>query len=99
MKFRDVINFYLGCDCVLPDGSTYTLQPSHLPSNWKTVDTNHKPLLLSLEDLTNEHRTELQHLTVFGDWPEISKQFHYLTSKGYDVFGLIESGQAIRKTK
>ena len=98
MKFRDVQHFYLGCECVLPDGSTFKLQPSNLPSNWKTSEPYYKPLLLSLEDMTEEHKKELQSMKVFGDLFEKAKEIHFLTSKGYDVFFLIDSREAIRKT-
>lgn len=64
-----------------------------------------KPLLLSLEDMTtddyhyiwNDLDTTMPVLdSNRGFTPEL---FHFLTSKHYDVFNLISSGQAIRKTK
>ena len=57
-----------------------------------------KPLLLSLEDMTEEHKKELRSMKVFGDLFEKAKEVHFLTSKGYDVFFLIDSREAIRKT-
>ena len=167
MKFIDVAHFYIGCQMQSHKGSNWTLRHCDFDddSEWKYSS---KPLLLSLEDMTEEDFKEFatsimqgkndQMAFDFGehewkaaaydtsDYEEIpsdsdliiateesdpsdvlmlsvigkrlsygwlnyqetfcdceliisAKWLHFLTSKGYDVFGLIESGQAIRKTK
>ena len=96
MKFRDVAHFYMGCKI------NTSLNGTVMDAGWYSKIINDecdaKPLLLSLEDMTEEDKRKLRDLTSFGDWVEKAKKVHYLTSKHYDVFDLISSGEAIRKT-
>ena len=147
MKFRDVAHHYIGCD--LHDSfmdRTVKLHYTMLSASFElTHGSRYKPLLLSLEDMTEEDMKEVFKLIFKRDFPESGNiQFrpdtsltsdprwilwsgvdrvgieisgdvwadcdlskhkfnphiitHYLTSKHYDIFGLIDSGEAIRKT-
>jgi hypothetical protein len=72
------------------------------------IQHNFKPILRSLSDMTEEEKIELSALL---EWPEPKtvmnnrysryspKIFLYLLSKHFDLFGLIEAGLAIDKTK
>ena len=143
MKFRDVAHFYMGCKI------NTSLNGTVMDAGWYSKIINDecdaKPLLLSLEDMTEEDMKEVFKLIFKRDFPESGNiQFrpdtsltsdprwilwsgvdrvgieisgdvwadcdlskhkfnphiitHYLTSKHYDIFGLIDSGEAIRKT-
>jgi hypothetical protein len=72
-----------------------------------------KPILRPLSDMTEEELQECGNLVYdFSDDPELnnhkwqdfqtlltSEQFHWLLKKHFDLFGLIEAGLAIDKTK
>ena len=61
-----------------------------------------KPLLRPLDDMTEEERGEVccaEGLPPFDDNVTAALRTKYLLSKHFDLFGLIEAGLAIDKTK
>lgn len=63
--------------------------------------TNFKPILRPLSDMTNEDEeaTGLNATYEYGHHTFTPSEFIYFLSKGFDLFGLIESGLAIDATK
>lgn len=71
--------------------------------------TESKPILRKLEDMTEEDANHLGYLGAkgfrgmvslwfdgdFGKMEFSAKDFHYLCQRGYDLFGLIDLGEAI----
>lgn len=93
-KLSDVIHLYLGAMCISENGIHYQLSPQHLPSNWKTCSNSHKPILRPLSDMTDkEERSEENHDQ------NSNRRFVWLLTQSFDLFGLIESGQAFDSTK
>src|SRR6185369_12818594 len=57
--------------------------------------TRVKPILRKLQDMTEEEHLEIERLPD-AYWGQLNAdQFAYLLSKSFDLFGLIESGDAI----
>lgn len=114
-QFKDVINLYLGCKCLIPsNGNIYELKPSHLPSNWRKTECDHKPILRPLSDAQGieediavdcfekckdkyrgKHVDDTTSTHVGLAYGEV---IQYLLYRHFDLFGLIESGQAIDAT-
>jgi hypothetical protein len=82
-------------------------------SNWHENDfSKYKPILRPLNDMTHEELQKCGNMVYdFSDDPELnnhkwqdfeiglaSEQFHWLLSKHFDLFGLIEAGLAIDAT-
>lgn len=61
-----------------------------------------KLILRSLSDMTEEEYWEADKLQMpikeFGEYQFSAEQYHYLLSKHFDLFGLIDAGLAIDKT-
>lgn len=113
MELKDVIHFYLGCEVTVPDsdepriiegvGKSYIFTTGN---GYYAISMNTQPILRLLPDLTEEECRNLnwifpvsvyvaKNFIINGMTPE---EFKYLLSIGADLFGLIESGQAINKT-
>lgn len=94
---------YMGCEMRLPSGNTYTLSPSHFPSNWENMGFTGKPILLSPHDLTEDQERHLHSVEKsFEDKPHTNiEMWAALTleycNMGVDVFNLIPAGLAERK--
>lgn len=67
-----------------------------------------KPILRPLSDMTEEERTEFEKTKMFvkatpvhhvGNMQWTPETFRWCLSNRFDIFGLIESGKAIDKTK
>lgn len=111
MKFSEVAHLYLGCKMHDTQFNlTWELTPSHFPSNWKSADFlggNSKPLLRPLSDMTREEDIEFEKTQrvlcvstiVYSSKQLTPESFLWLLSKNFDLFGLIESGEALDATK
>ncbi len=99
MNIKDYLHLYLGCDMLdISDNSTYTLHPEMLYASIKDGD---KPILRPLSDMT-EDESEFVADAAWQGKPTIYMNAEitaYLLSKHFDLFGLIEAGLAIDKTK
>jgi hypothetical protein len=108
MKLQDYIHYYIGCPCIFytadddPAGYHTTIDYDTI-KNWlaNQEETDLKPLLRRLEDMTEEERTEIFGKDVHwynpfdaNDACDI-QQWHKLLQKGFDLFGLIDAGLAI----
>jgi len=104
-KFKDVAHLYLGCDIVwkqysgdYTDGTYGTdLYNSKLLREISLGNGKAIPILRPLSDMTEE---EYQHTSVCvsiesNDYIREAENTLYLLSKHFDLFRLIESGQAI----
>ena len=91
--------FYKGGDCAYKTGTGYS-----------TADTGkYLPILRALEDMTLQEKMEIFALAGPSEKPHdwefriniieeySASELHWLIQRGFDVFGLIASGQAIRK--
>lgn len=148
IQLQDVIQFYIGCDCIRPDNKTvlkiYGVQGNLIVHNEPDGLTYSgtagcKPILRNLSDMTTDEMKDMYHL-VFGRrfcgdnithrdvgkknerwvlWSGVERLFIYkdgdigadsdlqhrsvhqpsvfkfLLSKQFDLFGLIESKQAV----
>lgn len=113
-EWKDVAHLYLGCDGhyyylngnfskeiliqIDTDGRC-------LSNNRKMVLSDFKPILRPLSDMTEEEEGEYWKIRGTGWTSETESQMireatgtKYLLSKGFDLFGLIESSQAIDRT-
>lgn len=105
MELKDVLHFYIGCKIDISINGTV------LNADWYDRIINDecdgKPILRPLSDMTEEEKSLLVDPMCYGlntlQGDELIKQAAILTyelvKQGFDVFDLIESGQAINKTK
>lgn len=85
------------------DGDDYSVLNDFGTNDERDIDRI-KPILRPLSDMTDE---EINHkrsiLTETKDYSKYERQvaemFHYMITRGFDLFDLIPSGQAIDKTK
>lgn len=103
IKLKDVIHLYLGCEVKVPGGKI--ILTSEVLATWDFKHHGLKPILRPLSNITNEEgrltfgSIEFMLIKNINDIDKFkSHQFLYLLSKHFDLFGLIESGQAINKT-
>ena len=68
-ELKDYLHFYLGCEVMLQSGKKYTLEPSNIPNNWKSLSNpiSGKLLLRPLSDLTEEEENEICKLCLGTD--------------------------------
>lgn len=92
-------------DAVGQSGEFESLYKGHL-RNFYHISVGVKPILRPLSDMTEEEKFEIQQISGWVDYNHYINQgfckpevFKYLLSKSFDLFGLIESGLAIDKTK
>jgi len=144
IKFKDVANLYLGCQCLQTNGVKFVLSPQHFPSNWQAAGIGlkySKPILRPITSMTDDEKKELYQIVFkrpFGKngniqyyqkerplqsrwvlwsgverlgieenghiWADSDLQrwehnqhevTRYLLSKGFDLFELIKSDEAI----
>lgn len=106
-QLKDVIHFYLGCECIDPtDGSYYKLKPSNLSNNFQSVECRHKPILRRLDSISLRDSIEMG--IPFDILREVvaGKMFHppmfsKLIQRGFWLFGdeAFEQGLIIDKNK
>jgi hypothetical protein len=103
---KEYLHLYLGCECLAKKPQSMgadqdTIRPDMLQQDyWEWI----KPILRPLSDMTEEEREQLNDIELGeSSWPTVAIAlapcFKYLLSKHFDLFGLIESGLAIDKTK
>lgn len=105
-NLKDVIHLYIGCEVKKSNKTeddivdTYALTPEVL---WYAIEQEDKPLLRPLSDMTDEETRQYKNIRIkFYSDNECEKnaaRFQWLLSRHFDLFGLIESGQALDKTK
>lgn len=106
-EIKDYLHLYLGCECKTPEGvmQLMAVYIDSLPIFYDSVeDTRFEditPLLRPLSDITEE---EIKKLRSFNHYSNHTNRLtpegvRYLLSKFFDLFGLIESGLAIDKSK
>lgn len=110
MNIKDYLHLYLGANYDAGNGidviNINTLAYlNEFPSAWERI----KPILRQLSDMTEEEHKEHESLqTNYGEVGcgcigtlivDNGKSIVYLLSKHFDLFGLIEAGLAIDKTK
>lgn len=95
-------------DAIYNNGDIETLFRGHL-RNYYSLERV-KPILRPLSDMTEEELREmcdkanvgyrsLESFKIHFSQILFPAEFHYLLSHGFDLFGLIESGEAIKKEK
>lgn len=95
MKFKDVAHLYLGVEVIHPG----LKNPRTLTGRWldslvkKGISV--KPLLLPLSKMTED---DSNRMGVLMTLTQTAEEMASLLSKGYDLFGLIASGEALDKT-
>lgn len=108
MKLKDVIHLYLGKDCEVNtfDGSNIPFKIDyHFIDLIRDGSVYIKPILLPLSSLTSDILDKKCKIwnEVFDRTDDIqiadATATVYLLELGFDLFGLIDSGQAIDKTK
>lgn len=101
-ELKDVLHLYFMCDIMVYSNCVPTIKTKLFPpylGDWSGV----KLILRPFSDMTEEEAVESGLGTIARDLemfnrPWSPKQFLYLLSRGFDLFGLIESKQAIDKT-
>lgn len=111
-NIKDYLHLYLGCEYryfmngVTKTGSrknkgviTYAAL-SHIMARIEQ-EYNIKPILRPLSDMTEEERKKCERKVFNGDarFFYTTEAFLFLLSKHFDLFGLIDAGLAIDKTK
>jgi hypothetical protein len=101
-ELKDVIHLYMGVECehkMLK--RTHKLSPMFL-DGWNIED--YKPILRPLSDMTTKERESYNKIVMEGlKSHDFEVQKHdatatlFLLKQGFDLFGLIESEQAITK--
>lgn len=103
-ELKDVIHLYLGCDCkMLDDENTYKLLPEMLPCENFPLRRKPKPILRRISDITSEQmhevgmeQSEINNIITNKRNPSLYVgEFLWFLKNGFDLFGLIDSGQAI----
>ncbi len=108
---QEYLPFYLGCDIVTLTGKVEKLviatkDDSKEVSLYLAILYNLKPILRPLSDMTQEENVNLHSIlqaypvdTSYDLLKRNASMTEYLLSKHLDLFGLIEAGLAIDKTK
>jgi len=98
-KIEDYLHLYLGCDVRHNNGSIVKMNSIALNNmlNNKYEMQEYKPILRPLSDMTEEEKIEVRKFDKV-ELPHFELT-RYLLSKHFDLFGLIEAGLAIEKTK
>jgi hypothetical protein len=100
VSFRDVAHFYKGHATANLDGITVRVNPDLLNILDK-VEVEARPFLLPLSDMTEDDKRFLSVIESYSSDKNVVNAYktQYLVSKGFDVFGLIESGHAIKSAR
>lgn len=110
-KFKDVAHLYLPFLAIVDDRSymvhgftqsedMFQVDIDEQDTDWWNTE-NFKPVLKSLSDWSDEEEKEYNKIydehspTFCGDQYLATKQVTWMLIKGFDLFGLIESGQAV----
>lgn len=101
LDIKDYLHLYLGCEAMHGKQKVVVCGlniNSYCIQNIINVDTfrieDIKPILRPLSDMTDKESKH--HANILkGD----TESIRYLLSKGFDLFGLIQAGLAIDKTK
>jgi hypothetical protein len=115
IKFKDVAHLYLNVECQTPEDiqRIKAVYFDSTPVFYDTVKDYEydeiKPLLRPLSDMTEEERVwfkdevlplgKKHDMAYFQDIRDAANIINRLRNKGFDCDGLIESGEAIDKTK
>lgn len=108
-NIKDYLHLYVGCEIAFSEDN-YKYKGFHLTNSFISQQKQYefKPILRLLTNMTNEERIEFVTLINIGilhiNIPNQNNNFHteqflYLLKKGFDLFGLIEAGLAIDKSK
>jgi hypothetical protein len=100
-KIEDYLHFYIGCMIIFGDEPN-----NHYPLDFRAIQKfkgEFKIVLRPLSDMNIVEKGYYKSLgsdtgTTFGDYILQAERTKYLLSKGFDLFGLIDSGLAISKT-
>jgi hypothetical protein len=112
MNMKDYLHLYLGCQfeytiimadkTLLKQEGVFYLDYQFL-YKWSVDYIKIKPILRPLSDMTDKEYQEVSYLHLpvkeFGEYQFSAEMYKYLLSKHFDLFGLIEAGFAIDKTK
>lgn len=110
MELKDYLHLYLGCNIQLQDGTIDTLKcidsvieyVNFGYGNAKEIHTV-KPILRPLSDMNAKDWANVALMTDEGGEEEVlsatGQMAKYLLSQHFDLFGLIDAGLAIEKTK
>lgn len=111
-KFKDVAHLYMGCRIQHTDDFQVVTHLTLSGSLIERVNENMKPFLRPLSSMTEDELKEKNELCFIHKLPAKTKSgrqaavlhdspnsFLWLLSKGFDIFDLIESGEAIDLTK
>lgn len=100
-NIKDYLHLYLMCSYQWLDGDMEWRRPEVLTayqlSSIRQSGREVRLLLRPLSDMTRKE--ELTHMDNSKWGPYTAIEFKWLLSEGFDLFGLIEAGLAIDKTK
>ena len=106
IKFEDVAKFYIGCKCVVMEDDSLEeeiiigVSKDEVTTNFDSASFDIvKPKLREFPtDMTDEDEkaTGLNATYEFGHHTFTPFEFLYFIEQGFDMFGLIKSGQAIK---
>lgn len=107
MTFKDVAHLYLGCECLceLPDLEV----PQRLKIDCVVLLNadffkNPKPILRPLSSMTDSEKDDFEYYSMelmIGGYNQVERnsfKTKWYLDKGFDLFGLIASGEAIDAT-
>lgn len=105
MKLQDYLRYYLLCKMIRsshwePQNEPYILTFENIK---EAVEFGDRPILRRLEDMPEKEGVEMFGVDRYwdivcmqGSWDLFSsKEFHYLLTQHFDLFGLIDAGLAI----
>lgn len=108
-ELKDYLHLYLGCSVKWYNGKIATLIDTDKTNcniydvvKYHTGIENIKPILRPLSDMTEEEEMEWRNISGGNQSPtlkESAEEIRWFLSKHFDLFGLIEAGLAIDKTK
>lgn len=103
IEFKDVAHLYKGCICTRldEDGKTVVFRLTIYNLNYHKQSLDElKPILRLLKSLTDEEIAECREASKVNGHGCVKDALRtaYLLKQGFDLFNLIESGQAIDKT-
>lgn len=107
-ELKGYLNLYLGCEALI-EGYTNRKDPFNYKGiiNYQLLLESGQhyssvkkitPILRPLSDMTEEEVQEwekINNVTQSPDVKQMAKEFHWMLSKHFDIFGLIEAGLAL----
>ena len=101
-EIKDYLHLYLGCIGRGDSGAAIFLSADTL-SKINRGDISFRPILRNLSDMTTEELELFADLNIKSDYKNVYEKqaeiTRFLLSQEFDLFGLIEAGLAIDKTK